>query len=69
MTPRFAHTDFSDRFNPLDRSEHLPRLARIAWGLTGTNVNSLKAKRIAVKIAEEALSWMRARVDVLEAQR
>lgn len=62
MTPRFDMTDFNSSWDSFARAEYLPKLARVAFGLTDSDMPEAKAKRIAIKAAEESLRFMRAYV-------
>lgn len=54
--PTFEWTDFNRRFNAFDRTQRLPKLARLILGMTSADlVTDRRAAQIAIYLAEQTL--------------
>lgn len=62
MAYDFDYKNFAGTFSALDRSKHLPRLARLVRDLTDGDLPDAEVKRIAIRIAEDYLPMLRARI-------
>lgn len=64
----FDTFDFDMKFNPFDRTHHLPKLARLIYDLQDVGYPEAKGRTLAITLAGEILPELKRRIGAIEAE-